>query len=53
MTSHVESKKNDTDELIYKTATDFNLWLPKGRDGGRNKLRVEINIYIYIYILYI
>ena len=33
---HVESKKNDTNELIYKIETDSqtqktNLWLPKGK----------------------
>ena len=37
------TKKNDTNELIYKTETDLqtwktNLWLPKGKDEGRNKL---------------
>ena len=38
---YVESKKNDTNELIYETETDSqmlsgNLWLPKGKDwsGG-------------------
>ena len=35
--------KNDTDELTYKTETDSqtqktNLWLPKGKVGGRDKL---------------
>ena len=35
--------KNDTNELIYKTETDsqtsgINLWLPKGKGGGRNRL---------------
>ena len=35
--------KNDTNELIYKTETDSqtqktNLWLPKGKSGGRDKL---------------
>ena len=35
------SKARDTSELIYKTETDSqtqktNLWLPKGREGGRN-----------------
>ena len=32
---YVESKKNDTNELIYKTEIDHrqktNLWLPKGK----------------------
>ena len=37
--------KNDTNELIYKTEIDSqtqkaNLWLPKGKSGGRNKLGV-------------
>ena len=34
---HVESKKNDTNELIYKTEIDSQtqrtkLWLPKGKE---------------------
>ena len=34
---HVDSKKNDTNELIYKTEIDSqilkaNLWLPKGKE---------------------
>ena len=38
-------KKMDTIELIYKTEIDSqtlktNLWLPKGKHGGRNKLGV-------------
>ena len=38
-------KKNDTDELIYKTEIDpqtqkTNLWLPKGKGEGRDKLGV-------------
>ena len=38
-------KKNDTNELIYKTETDSqtsktNLWLPNGKHGGRDKLGV-------------
>ena len=37
--------KSDTNELIYKTETDSqtsktNLWLPKGKGGGRDKLGV-------------
>ena len=37
--------KNDTNELIYKTEIDSqtqktNLWLPKGKGGGRDKLGV-------------
>ena len=37
--SYVKSKKNDTEELIYKRETDSqaqktNLWLPKGRGGA-------------------
>ena len=33
--------KNDTNELIYKTETDLqilktNLWLPKGKQGGKD-----------------
>ena len=39
---HVESKKSDTNELIYKTnrsqTSKINLWLPKGKCvwGGIN-----------------
>ena len=38
-------KKNDTNELIYKAEIDSqtqktNLWLPKGKGGGRDKLGV-------------
>ena len=34
-------KRNDTNELIYKTETDsqtyrMNLWLPGGRMGGKD-----------------
>ena len=37
---YVESNKNDTNELFYKTETDSqisksNLWLPKGKRGGK------------------
>ena len=36
---YAESKKNDTNELIYKTEINsqrMKLWLPKGKDwGGR------------------
>ena len=43
--SYVESKKNGTNELMYKTETDSQtlktkLWLPKGKGGGRDKLGV-------------
>ena len=38
-------EKNNTNELIYKTETDSqtqktNLWLPKGKGEGKNKLGV-------------
>ena len=36
---YVESKKSDTNELIYETEIDSqktNLWLPKGKRGGIN-----------------
>ena len=41
---HVESKKNDTNELMYKTEIDpqtekTNLQLPKAK-GGRDKLEI-------------
>ena len=37
--------KYGTNEFIYKTETDSqilktNLWLPKGKEGGRGNLRV-------------
>ena len=39
----VESNKNDTNELIYKTETDLqtlktNLWLPIGKHGGKGSI---------------
>ena len=39
---HVESEKNDTNELIYKTETDpqtkrMNLYLSGGQDGVRDR----------------
>ena len=42
---HAESKKNDTNEIIYKTEIDSqtqktNLRLPKGKLGGTDKLGV-------------
>ena len=38
-------KKNNTNELIYKTETDsqterMNLWLPEGKGGRRDRLGV-------------
>ena len=38
-------KKNETNKNIYKTETDShtqktNLWLPKGKDRGRDQLKV-------------
>ena len=40
---YVESKKNDTNKLILKTEIDSqtqktNVWLPQGKEGGRDKL---------------
>ena len=37
--------KTDTNELVYKTETDSqtlktNLWLPKGKGGGKDELGV-------------
>ena len=50
-------KKNDTNELIYKTEIDSqaqktNLWLPKGKGGvGRGiNHKFGINIYTLLYI---
>ena len=39
-TAYMRNQKSDTNELIYKTETDSqnqktNLWLPKGKDGGK------------------
>ena len=39
---YVKSKKNDTNELIYKRETDsqtqkINLHLPKGKGGGKDE----------------
>ena len=51
---YVESKKKDTNELIYKTETNSqtqktNLWLPKGKVGVRGQ-DFGINIYTLLYI---
>ena len=32
--------KYDTNELIYETETKINLWLPRGKGRGRNKIGV-------------
>ena len=43
-------KKNDTNELIYKSETDSqktNLWLPKGRAGIKEDINSEFGINIY------
>ena len=50
----MESKKNDTNELIYKTETDTQtqktkLWLPKEK-GGRINQEFGINIYTLLHI---
>ena len=56
MMSLVESKKNVTDELIYKTETDSmtkkaNLQLPKGKgDGEGINQEFGINRYTLLYI---
>ena len=52
---HVESKKNDTNEIIYKTEIDSDientLKAEKGERGmGKNKLRVWGLTGIYYYI---
>ena len=49
----MEPRKKDTSEFIYKTEIDpqtwkRNLWLPKGKTGGRDKL--GLNIYTLLYI---
>ena len=36
-------KKNDINELIYKTDSQrTNLWQPGGKDGGRDRLELEM-----------
>ena len=51
----MEYKKNDTNELIYKTETDSqtlktNLRLPKGKSGRRDKLEVwDLQMHTTIY----
>ena len=47
--------KNDTSEFIYTTETNSqisksNLWSPKGKRGGSDKMGDWINIYILLYI---
>ena len=52
---YVESKKKDTNELIYKTEVELwiqktNLWLPEHKEGGINwEVGIDKIIYIYIY----
>ena len=47
--------KNGTNELIYKIETDAqtlktDLWLPKGKGGGKDKFRSLELTYIHYYI---
>ena len=47
--------KNGTNELIYKIETDSqtlktDLWLPKGKGGGKDKFRSLELTYIHYYI---
>ena len=51
----MESLKNDTKELVYKTEADLqilktNLWLPKGKCGGKGLIRSLGLTYIHYYI---
>ena len=51
---YVKSKKKDTDKFIYKTERDSqtqktNLWLPKGKGEGSDKLGSWYIIYTIIY----
>ena len=44
--TYIQDLKYDANELIYKTETDSqtqktNLWLPKGKGMGRDKLEVQ------------
>ena len=48
-------KKNDTNELIYKTEIESqmqktNLWLPGGKHGGGINWEIGIDIYTLLYI---
>ena len=53
---HVEpTKKKDVNKFIYKTESDSrvsetNLWFPKEKDVGKDKLGVGINICILLNI---
>ena len=49
---HVESKKENTNELIYELETDLqtkkiNLWLLKGKGGGVRGLGLQYIHYLY------
>ena len=54
---YVESKKKDTNELIYKTEVELwiqktNLWLPEHKEGGINwEIGIDKIICIYIHML--
>ena len=50
----MEPKKNDTNELTFKTETNSqtwktNIWLPKGSKGGRDKLELWDSRYTLLY----
>ena len=51
----MESKEDDTNELIYKTEADSqtsktNLWLPKWERGGGINWEIGTDIYTLLYI---
>ena len=55
MSPHVASKKNDTNEVIYKTETDSqtqrtDLWLTRGRDRGGMDWEFGVSRYKLLYI---
>ena len=52
---YVESKKNDTNEIIYIMETNSqtlktNLWFPKRKHSGEGYIRILRLTYIYYYI---
>ena len=52
---YVESKKNYTNELIYKTETDsqtqkMNSWLTEGKGGWEGQIGSLVDMYTLLYL---
>ena len=47
---YVESKKNDTNEIIYKIEIENKFMVAKVEREGKDKLEFGINVYILLFI---